>query len=92
MKVQKQNNPFSFKGKDFFIGIDVHKKYWTVTIRHNGLALKTFSTNPDSKALYLFLNKHYPYANFHIVYEIGHCGFWRVLENLENSKTTAKII
>jgi len=75
MKTQKQTDS-SFKGKNFFIGIDVHKKHWTVTIRHNGLALKTFSLNPDPELLYHFLNKHYPHANFHIAYEIGHCGFW----------------
>ncbi|GAB6160963.1 hypothetical protein JCM12298_01220 [Desulfothermus naphthae] len=34
MKQQKNNKKISFKGKDFFIGIDVHKKTWYISIRH----------------------------------------------------------
>jgi len=37
--MKTKNNSLSFKGKDFFIGINVHKKHWTVTIRHNELVL-----------------------------------------------------
>jgi len=45
MKTQKQNKSISFKGKDFFIGIDVYKKHWIVIIRHNGPASTPFSLN-----------------------------------------------
>ena len=33
------SNEISFKGKHFFVGFDVHKARWVVTIRHNGLSL-----------------------------------------------------
>lgn len=73
-----------FTNQDFFIGIDVHKTSWKVTIRLNGRELKTFSMNPDPVELHDHLNKQYPNARYHSVYEAGFCGFWihRDLEKL----------
>ncbi|MDD5094903.1 MAG: hypothetical protein PHV74_11080 [Dehalococcoidia bacterium] len=31
--------------------MDVHKKHWMVSIRNNGLVLKTFSMNPSPEML-----------------------------------------
>jgi len=31
-----------FRSQELFVGIDVHKKSWTVTIRLENLELKTF--------------------------------------------------
>ena len=66
----------SFEGQDFFIGIDVHKKRWIVTIRTEGLNLKTYSMDPRPEILYHYMNRHYPGGRFHTVYEAGFCGFW----------------
>lgn len=33
------NNKLNFNGQKFYIGIDVHKKHWTITIRNNGNVL-----------------------------------------------------
>jgi len=66
----------SFKGQAIFIGLDVHQKNWTVTLRNNKLDLKTFSMNPNPKELYLYMNKNYPQGNYHSVYEAGFCGYW----------------
>ena len=40
-----------FRSQELFVGIDVHKKSWTVTIRLENLELKTFSMNPSSEAM-----------------------------------------
>ncbi|MBN1396684.1 MAG: IS110 family transposase [Bacteroidetes bacterium] len=66
----------SFSDSHFFIGIDAHLRNWRVTIRFNGLELKTFSMNPAPLELLSYLQKHYPDGIYHIVYEAGFCGFW----------------
>lgn len=66
----------TFANTHFFIGVDAHLKNWKVTIRTGGIELKTFSMNPSPLELLAYLNKHYPNAIYHIVYEAGFCGFW----------------
>lgn len=66
----------SFSNSHFFIGVDTHLKNWKVTIRTNGIELKTFSMNPDPLELLAYLHKNYPDGIYHIVYEAGFCGFW----------------
>jgi len=68
--------PKTFEGKDFFVGIDIHKKQWTVTIRHQGLSLKTLSMDPSPEAVRGHLERHYPGGVYHLAYEGGFCGFW----------------
>lgn len=69
-------NQDSFKGQNFYIGIDVHKKNWKVTIQHNKMALKTCSMNPIPKELFNHMKKNYPGGNYYSVYEAGFCGYW----------------
>lgn len=66
----------NFKSQVFYIGIDVHKNNWTVTIRSNNMELKTFSMNPDPRQLFLHVKKHYPGGTYISAYEAGFCGFW----------------
>lgn len=68
--------PLNFSNQHFYIGLDVHKKRWSVTIRNNNLTLKTFSMNPSPQLLIHHLQSHYPHGNYHIVYETGFSGFW----------------
>lgn len=65
-----------FDNKDLFIGIDVHKAKWVVSIRTYDLLLKTFSMNPSAEELEIILLKNYPNANYKIVYECCFSGFW----------------
>jgi len=37
----------SFNGQHFYIGLDVHKKSWSVNIRNCEMSLKSFSMNPS---------------------------------------------
>ncbi len=82
MKVQNKN--LDFQGKNIYIGLDVHKRNWTVTLHSQNLVLKTFSMNPSPKELHHYLNRNYPNARYYSVYEAGFCGFWihRQLEKL----------
>jgi len=59
-----------------FIGIDVHKSKWVVTIRTYDLELKTFSMTPSAEELEKYLLKNYPGADYRIVYECCFTGFW----------------
>ena len=60
----------------YFLGIDVHKKQWVVTIRALGMYLQTFSMNPSPKELAAHLRRNYPKGKYYSVYEAGFCGFW----------------
>ena len=66
-----------FKGQEFFVGIDVHKRSWKVTIRSQGLELQTFSMGSPSPAeVAKHLRRRYPGGIYKSAYEAGFCGFW----------------
>ncbi|NQT71154.1 MAG: IS110 family transposase [Chloroflexi bacterium] len=80
----KKDNAISFKGQHFYIGLDIHKKNWAVNIRNNGIRLKAFSMDPYPEKLKRFLEENYPEGTYHVVYEVGFCGFWicRILREM----------
>ena len=51
-------------------------KSWSVTVLSETSVLKKFSQHPSPEALYGFLTRSYPGAEYHSVYEAGFCGFW----------------
>jgi len=65
-----------FENKDLYIGIDVHKKRWVVTVRTYDLELKTFSMDAGCEELERFIKENYKDAHIHIVYECCFAGFW----------------
>lgn len=65
-----------FKNKDIYLGIDVHKKRWVVTVRTYDLELKTFSMQAVAEQLEKFFVENYKDALLHIVYECCFSGFW----------------
>lgn len=71
-----KNTKLNFSGQNIYVGIDVHKKSWDVTIILNGMKVKKFSMNPNPKELYNYLCKHYPNGVYYSVYEAGFSGFW----------------
>ncbi len=60
---------------EYYIGIDVHKRNWTVTVRYQHMELKTFSMEPSAAALKRHLDSNYPDGRFFSVYEAGFSGF-----------------
>ena len=51
----------SFAAVHFFIGIDAHLKNWKVTIRLDGLELKTFSSGVDRLSPQSLSRRHLSY-------------------------------
>ncbi len=76
MKSETSVDNLFFEKRVLFIGIDVHKAKWVVTIRTYDLELKTFSMSPNAGELKKFLIANYPGADFRIVYECCFSGFW----------------
>jgi transposase len=64
-----------FKDKDLFIGLDVHKKSWSVTIVVDGIEHRTFTQPPDPKALNNYLQRMFPGGSYNSAYEAGFCGY-----------------
>jgi len=71
-----KNTKLNFTGQNIYVGIDVHKKSWDITIILNGMKVKKFSMNPKPKELYNYLTKHFPNGDYYSVYEAGFSGFW----------------
>jgi len=65
-----------FADKDLYVGIDVHKKKWAVTVRTYDLELKSFGMPASAEDLEKFLAVNYKDALIHIVYECCFAGFW----------------
>ena len=76
MTTEKECKQLSFKDQKFFIGIDVHKNSWKVTIRTSGRELKTYSMEPKVEVLYNHMQKNYPQGEYYSVYEAGFSGYW----------------
>ena len=66
----------SFEGQQLYIGIDVHKKQWSVSIFSAELHHKTFSQPPLPLALRSYLDQHFPAAKISCAYESCKFGFW----------------
>lgn len=71
-----QRKGLNFEGQNIYVGIDVHKKSWSVAVVSESLLLKKFRQDPFPDALHKFLITNYPGAVYHSVYEAGFCGFW----------------
>jgi transposase len=69
--LQKQND---YTGQDFYIGLDVHKQSWYVTIRSLGIEVGHFTQAPDAAALHQYLQRNFPGGAYHSAYEAGFCG------------------
>ena len=64
-----------FEGQSIYVGIDCHKKNWTVTILGEEYEHKTMSQNPDPDILSSYLKRNFPGAEYQAVYEAGFNGF-----------------
>lgn len=80
----EQDKQINFENQNFFIGLDTHLTNWKVTVRSNGIELKTMSMDPSPQQLCKYMHRNYPGGIYNSVYEAGFCGFWihRELANL----------
>jgi transposase len=74
--MQNKVNEKLFEGQSIYVGIDCHKKNWTVTILGEQYEHKTMSQNPDPDILAAYLKRNFPGANYNAVYEAGFNGFY----------------
>lgn len=65
----------SYIGKDVFVGIDVHKKTYTVVARVDREVVKKWTTVASPKGLTQQLLKYFFGANIYTAYEAGFSGF-----------------
>ncbi len=65
-----------FSGQHLYVGMDVHKKSWSICILTKQFEHKTFTQPPDPSVLANYLYRNFPGAAYHAVYEAGYSGFW----------------
>ena len=63
------------KGKPIYVGIDVHKRGWVITVFCEGEELYHATVVPDPAALVRLL-KRFEASEVHTVYEAGPTGYW----------------
>jgi transposase len=59
-----------------YVGIDVHKKQWSVSIFTDAAHHRTFSQPPSPTALRTYLDRNFPGASVICAYEATKLGFW----------------
>ncbi|HYQ55695.1 MAG TPA: IS110 family transposase [Draconibacterium sp.] len=64
-----------FTGQILYVGLDVHKNSWHVTVLSENICLKSFSQPPSPLKLFTFLNENFPGASYRSAYEAGFCGY-----------------
>jgi transposase len=71
-----KSNRLDFTGQPIYIGLDVHKKSWSVSIFTQHCEHKTFTQPPEVDKLAYYLGRNFPGAQYYSVYEAGFSGFW----------------
>lgn len=66
----------NFNNLQLYIGIDVHKKQWSVSIFTDAAHHRTFSQPPTPEALKTYLDHHFPQAYVCCAYEATKLGYW----------------
>jgi transposase len=69
-------NKLDFSGQSIYVGMDVHKKSWSVSIFSEQCEHKKFTQPPEVDKLVHYLKRNFPGATYYSVYEAGFSGFW----------------
>lgn len=73
---QNNNKKADFTGEVVYIGIDVHKRSFGISIYYNGYEHKTFTQDAEPVKLARYLEKHFPGSRKRSCYEAGYSGYW----------------
>ena len=68
--------PTQFNDLQLYIGIDVHKKQWSVSIFTDAAHHRTFSQPPSPSALKAYIDRHFPGSPVCCAYEATKLGYW----------------
>ncbi len=71
-----KNSKLDCTGQPVYVGLDVHKKSWSVSVFSRYGEYKSFTQPPQVDTLVSYLKRHFPGGEYHSVYEAGYCGFW----------------
>ena len=74
MPTTNLQNLIDFKSQKFYVGLDVHKKSWAVTIRSMGIQVAHFTQPPGPDKLAAYLQRNFPGGQYFSAYEAGFCG------------------
>jgi transposase len=74
--MQQQGTKLDFTGQHIYVGLDVSKTTWVISIHTEQFEHKTYSQEPNPELLVKYLRRNFPGATYHVVYEAGYCGFW----------------
>jgi transposase len=58
-----------------YIGIDIHKKSWSIHLRTDISDHKSMTIPPNPDILEAYVSENFPGHEIHLVYESGSCGF-----------------
>lgn len=64
-----------YTGKTIFVGMDVHKKTYSVTAICDGVMVKRDTLKAEPQVLIAYLKKRYASGKIQTAYEAGFCGF-----------------
>lgn len=70
-----QNKRISYVGKKVSIGIDVHRKQYTVSVVVEGVKVDVSTMRSDSEALITYIKRRYEGSEVRSAYEAGFSGF-----------------
>lgn len=74
-----------------FIGMDVHKKSWTVHFKTDLFDNKTVTMPADPATLINYVKKHFPEHEVSCCYEAGCCGYW-IARALKQKEWEVKVV
>ena len=74
--MKAESNTGSGRVQEYYVGMDVHKGKWVITIRSCGLEIKTLVVDPSVEVLMKYLDRNFTGGKFTCTYEAGFCGFW----------------
>lgn len=80
-----------FTGQKIYVGMDVHKKSWSVSIFTEHFEHKTFTQPPEASVLVNYLHRNFPGASYNSVYEAGYSGFW-IHDQLKESGVNCLVV
>lgn len=74
--MRKVRKKISYRGQKIYVGIDVHKKTWSVAVCTAHTNFRPFSQESDPSLLVNYLHQNYPEGDYHCAYEAGFSGYW----------------
>ena len=75
MRMAAQAEKRSYSGKQVFVGIDVHKESWHLTVRSSGEEIFNGRIPGQYQSLRRILDRYHD-ARIKVAYEAGPFGFW----------------